>query len=145
MSRLRHLHDLPDVLEEMLEEYKFASFELRQKAVQKGAEVFKREIEAATPYDVTQSEHEHMRECWTIKEDYPNHRYVGNTKTAKGIVHRRKKNGERGGEARSGVPLSNVLEYAENSPHQGFIRRCFDSNETKIYEAMKKTMENGGN
>lgn len=126
----------------MVDEYKKASFEVRQKAVQAGAEVLKAELEAATPRS---SESDvHMADCWEIKDTYNDHRYVGNTKTAKGAVHRKAKRGESMGEAREGVPLTQVLEYAENSPHQGFIRRTFDGCEQRIYQAVKNTIKNGG-
>ncbi len=126
----------------MVDEYKKASFEVRQKAVQKGAEVLKAELEAATPRSSESGVH--MADCWEIKDTYNDHRYVGNTKNARGVVHRRSKEEGIKGEARENVPLSNVLEYAENSPHQGFIRRTFDGCEQRIYQAVKNTIKNGG-
>ena len=60
----------------------------------------------------------------------------------RGDVRRKTKDGSKG-EARSGVPLSNVLEYSDN-PHNGFIRRCFDETEPQIFEAIKNTIKNGG-
>lgn len=143
MSKYTSIDQFSDVLDQMLAEYEKASFDVRQQAVQAGAETLKAALEEATPRS-GEAGAAHMADSWEIKTNYPNHRYVGNTKNAKGVVHRKSKKGKKG-EARENVPLSNVLEYAENSPHQGFIRRCFDRNENKIYEAMKKTMENGGN
>lgn len=138
MSHL-DLNELSDYLNEILAEFTGASFEVRQKAVQKAAEVFKSAIEGKTPQDTGE-----MAQSWKIKEQYPDHRYVGNTRVATGVVHRKTKDGGKG-EARTGVPLSNVLEYAENSPHNGFIRRCFDSMETQLFDIIKKIIENGGN
>lgn len=133
------LSELPDALDALLAEFTGASYEVRQKAVQKGAEVFKSAVESVTPRDTGQ-----MAQSWQIRDKYPDHRYVGNTRVATGVVHRKTKGGGKG-EAREGVPLSNVLEYAENSPHNGFIRQCFDSTESQIFDAIKKTIENGGN
>lgn len=133
------LDELPAALEQLLTDFQHSSFETRQDAVQAGAEVFKTAVEGATPKDTGE-----MARSWKIKTKYKDRRYVGNTRVAKGAVHRKTKDGSKG-EARDGVPLSNVLEYVENSKHNGFIRRCFDSNEPQIFAAIKNTLKNGGN
>ena len=141
MNKLNvELNAVSSEIDKMLTEFLHTSFDVRQKAIQAGAEVFKSAVESATPIGETGK----MAQSWKIKTEYPDHRYVGNTKTAKGKVYRKTKNGKRG-EAREGVPLSNVLEYKENSPHYGFIRKCFDENEAKIYQAIKSKIKNGGN
>ncbi|MBQ7352769.1 MAG: HK97 gp10 family phage protein [Clostridia bacterium] len=129
---------LPEKLDGILSEFLHSSFDTRQEALQAGAEVFKDAVAAATPKDTGE-----MAESWAIKTKYKDRRYVGSTRVAKGVVHRKKKGGGKG-EAREGVPLSNVLEYAENSPHKGFIRRCFDSTEPQIFAAIKSKLNNGG-
>ena len=129
---------LPEKLDGILSEFLYSSFDTRQEALQAGAEVFKDAVAAATPKDTGE-----MAESWAIKTKYKDRRYVGSTRVAKGVVHRKKKGGGKG-EAREGVPLSNVLEYAENSPHKGFIRRCFDSTEPQIFAAIKSKLNNGG-
>lgn len=131
------LDELPEALTQLLTDFQHESFDTRQKAVQAGAEVFKGAVEAATPRDTGE-----MAESWVIKENYKDRRYVGNTRIASGDVRRKTKDGTKG-EARSGVPLSNVLEYSDN-PHNGFIRNCFDSTESQIFEAIKNTIKNGG-
>lgn len=133
------LSELPSALSEILTEYQSANFETRQEALQAGAEVFKSSVESVTPRDTGE-----MARSWQIKDKYKDRRYVGNTRVATGKVRRKKRNGQKG-EAREGVPLSNVLEYGEKSPHNGFIRRCFDSTEPQIFAAIKNTLENGGN
>lgn len=137
MSKMTTLEKLLDILDEMLAEFQGVAYETRQKAIQAGADVLKAALEADSPHDTGD-----YAKSWDMKV-YPDHRYVGNTKTAKGVVHRKKKGGGKG-QAREGVPLSNVLEYAENSPYIGRIRSCFDSNENKIYETMKNVIINGG-
>lgn len=132
------LDELPDALSQILTDYQHASFDTRQAAVQAGAEVFKSAIEQATPRDTGE-----MAQSWQIKTKYKDRRYVGNTKLAKGVVHRKPKGGKKG-EAREGVPLSNVLEYSEKSPHYGFIRQCFDGTEPQIFTEIKNTIQNGG-
>ncbi len=132
------LDELPDALLDIFNEFTCSSFKTRQAAVQSGAEVFKSAIESATPKDTGK-----MADSWVIQTKYKNVRYVGNTRIAKGKVYRKKKGGSKG-EARSNVPLTNVLEYGENSKHYGFIRRTFDATEPQIFAAIKKTIENGG-
>lgn len=129
---------LPEKLNGILSEFLHSSFDTRQEALQAGAEVFKDAVAAATPKDTGE-----MAESWAIKTKYKDRRYVGSTRVAKGVVHRKTKEGGKG-EAREGVPLSNVLEYAENSPHKGFIRRCFDNTEPQIFAAIKSKLNNGG-
>lgn len=131
------LDELPEELENILNEFLHASFEARQEAVQKGAEIFKSAIECSTPIDTGK-----MAKSWVIQDKYKDRRYVGNTRTANSVVHRKTKTVKKG-EARENVPLSNVLEYAENSPHKGFIRQTFDEVEPRIYATIKKTIENG--
>ena len=92
--------------------------------------------------DLTPRDTGEMAQSWQIKTKYKDRRYVGNTRVASGDVRRKTKDGSKG-EARSGVPLSNVLEYSDN-PHNGFIRRCFDEAEPQIFEAIKNTIKNGG-
>lgn len=120
------LDALSDALSQILTDFQHASFEVRQDAVQAGAEVFKSSVEAATPHDTGD-----MARSWEIKTKYKDRRYVGNSKTVSG-----------GG--KNNIPLSNVLEYGEKSPHNGFIRRCFDGAEAQIFDAIKKTIQNGG-
>lgn len=135
------LVQLPDELDNLLSDFLHSSFDARQEAVQAGAEVLRDALVAVTPRDTGE-----MAESWAIKTKYKDRRYVGNTKAAKGVVHRKKLDSEGKkvkGEAREGVPLLNVLEYAENSPHKGFVRRCYDSTKPQIFAAMKNKLENG--
>ncbi len=132
------LDELPKALEEMFNDFIAESFEVRQRALRAGAEVFKSAIEAATPRDTGE-----MAQSWVIQE-YTDKHFVGNKRLAKGKVYRKTKGGKKG-EGRSNVPLANVLEYGENSPHYGFIRRTYDAVEPQIYAAIEKTIKNGGN
>ena len=125
-------------LEDIIFGYMKSSFDDRQEALQAGAEVFRDAVAALTPRDTGE-----MADSWEIKTKYKDRRYVGNTRVAKGVVHRKTKDGSKG-EAREGVPLSNVLEYSDKSPHKGFIRRCFDGTEPQIFAAIKFKLSNGG-
>lgn len=136
-SKLYKPEELPQALQDILTDFLKATELERQAAVQAGAEYFKKAVENATPRDTGK-----MARSWKIstpKKDKEK-RYVSNKRTV--TVKRTLKSGKT--ELRSGVPLSNVLEYAENSPHQGFIRRCYDENESQIFETIKNTIKNGG-
>lgn len=122
-SRL-NLDELPAAMSEILTDYSRAQFDVRQDALQAGAEVFKAAVESATPRDTGD-----MAQSWEIKTKYKDRRYVGNTKTVSG-----------GG--KDNIPLSNVLEYSDN-PHNGFIRQCFDGTESQIFDAIKKKLSGG--
>lgn len=132
-----NLENLPQALEEILNEFSQASFEVRQEAVQKGAEVYVKAIESNTPKATGQ-----MAMSWKIQDKYKNVRYVYNTRTATGNVYRKSISRARG-QARQGVPLTNVLEHGIYSPHKGFMQRTYDAVEPQIFEAIKKTIENG--
>ena len=117
------LDELPSALSEILTDAVRANFDDRQAAIQAGAEVFKSAVEQATPKDTGG-----MAESWEIKTKYKDRRYVGNTKTVSG-----------GG--KENIPLSNVLEYSDN-PYNGFIRQCFAATESRIFDAIIKTLQN---
>lgn len=125
-------------LDKIFSEYIHSAFDQRQAALQAGAEVFRDAVASVTPRDTGE-----MADSWQIKTKYKDRRYVGNTRVARGVVHRKTKDGSKG-EAREGVPLSNVLEYSDKSPHKGFIRRCFDGTEPQIFAAIKYKLSNGG-
>ena len=65
----------------------------------------------------------HFKESWVIKDQYKGVRYIGNTKTVKGKSSKE-------------MPLSNILEYAESSPHKGFIQRTFNSMSDRLHQKM---------
>lgn len=135
MAKTVKLKDVSDELEKLLTDFLHTSFEKRQEALQAGAEVFRDAVAASTPVDTGE-----MAKSWRIKKKYKDRRYVGNTRVAHGVVHRKNKDGTRG-EAREGVPLSNILEYAENSKYRDFVDKCFQSTEPQIYAAIKNKLD----
>lgn len=126
MAKNTQIDDFAKELDNIFADYIHQSFEQRQNALQSGAEVFKTAIENATPKDSGE-----MADSWEIKTKYKDRRYVGNTKTVNG-----------GG--KEGIPLSNVLEYKEGSKHYVFIRKTFENTEPQIFDAIKKSLSNGG-
>lgn len=117
------LDNISNELDEILADFLHTSFDKRQEALQAGAEYFKTAVENATPKDSGE-----MARSWEIKNKYKDRRYVGNTKTVNG-----------GG--KDSIPLSNVLEYKEGSKHYGFIRQCFESNESQIFNTIKNKLD----
>lgn len=63
------------------------------------------------------------------KKKYPLRRYVGNTKMVKG--------------KKRDIPLSNILEYGSNSPHQGFIKETYKNSIDEMANAVIKEIERG--
>ena len=86
-----NIQDISKAIDDILTEYLHSSFDVRQKAVQAGAEKFKEKIETVTPRDTGE-----MARSWKIKTKYPDVRYVGNTRVATGKVRRKSKGQLRG-------------------------------------------------
>lgn len=117
------LDNLADVVEEILKEFLNTNFEVRQKALQKGAELLKQKLENVAPVGPTGD----FQKSFYI-EEYKDHKYVGNTKTVSG-----------GG--KEAIPLINLLEYSDKTQ---FMRRTFEESKEEIYNEVKKYIENGG-
>jgi len=138
------LDDFSDELVSIFNDFARQSFEVRQKAVQKGAEKFVDILKPQTPRKTGK-----LAESWVIKDEIPDRRYVGNTATARGSLHRKEndsgmKRVKTVGEARTNVPLVNVLEYGAKSPHKGFFTGAFDGAESEIFDAIKSEFEKEG-
>lgn len=125
------IENLPKELETIFADYVKQSFDIRQKALQAGAEVFKTAIEGASPKDTGAT-----AQSWQIKTKYKDRRYVGNTRTVNG------KGAD--GRVREGIPLSNILEYSDGGKHYGFIRQTYDATEPQIFDEIKNKIKNGG-
>lgn len=121
------LDDIEKEMDKIFSDFLNSSFKIRQKAVQKGAEVLKRKAEMASPTDTGD-----FSSKWSIKTKYKDHRYVGNTKTVSG----------RGADGRyhETIPLINILEYNENT---AFFRQTYDACENEIFQAIKNELEGG--
>lgn len=116
------LEGIEKEMDKIFSDFLNSSFEIRQKAVQRGAEVLKRKAEMASPTNTGD-----FSSKWAIKTKYKDHRYVGNTKT---VSSKEKEN----------IPLINILEYSENT---AFFRETYDACENEIFQAIKKELEGG--
>lgn len=116
------LEDIEKEMDKIFTEFLNNSFEKRQNAIQKGAEVLKRKAEMASPIDTG-----NFSTKWSIKTKYKDHRYVGNTKT---VNSKEKEN----------IPLINILEYNGDT---AFFRQTYDACENEIFQVIKKELEGG--
>jgi hypothetical protein len=124
-----HLEDMGKELDKMLTEFQHENYEMRQAAVQAGAEVMKTALEQTAPRDTGE-----LAKSFSIKDKYPDHRYVGSTRTVNG------KGAD--GRYRENIPLINILEYRVGGTP--FVRNTYDAKEQQIYEAIKNKLNNGG-
>lgn len=122
------LEDVGNELEQMLNDFLHASYEKRQEAVQAGAEVIKSALEQEVQANHTDTGE--LANSFRIKDKYPNHRYIGSTRTVSGI---------RRGERVDGIPLLNILEHREGG--KPFVRQTFEANEQRAYEAIKNKLK----
>ena len=121
------LNNLSGELDKILTDYLHASFDVRQKAVQAGAEVAVSALNAETPTDTGE-----MAQSWTIKskpKTYPDVRYIGNTKKVAG-----------GG--KTDIPLINVLA-GKGGKYEGFHEQIIKNNQQQIFNAIKNSINNG--
>lgn len=116
------LSDLPNALDELLNDFLKESFETRQKALQAGAEFMKEKMEVSAPKDTGE-----YASSFVIKK-YNNTSYIGNSRTVSGKG--------RDGRYRDKIPLANILEYGM-CPH---IRQTFDNNKNQMYEIIKNNL-----
>ena len=123
--------DFESECENIFKEFTHAQFKKRQTALQAGAEVLVKRLEAASPKSSSNNSDSYSG-CWKISSKYKNMRVVGNTKIAKPSK----------AYAGKRIPLSNILEYGERSPHRGLIRRTFEESKEEIFQAIKRTLDN---
>lgn len=127
MSNIKIDNFLEEV-DEILRDFLHSSFEVRQLAVQAGAEVYKNKLIAASPVATG-----NFASNWVIKDKVKDHRYVGNTTTVKG------KGAD--GRYRETIPLSNILEY--DPVGKPFVRQTYEASVDEIFNAIKQKI-NGG-
>lgn len=113
------LIDLPNALDELLNDFLKESFETRQNALQAAAEFMRDKMVVAAPKDTGE-----YASSFVIKK-YNNTNYIGNSVTVSGKG--------RDGRYRDKIPLANILEYGDQ-PH---IRQTFDNNKNQMFETIK--------
>lgn len=118
MAKKVNIDNLELAIAEILEGYGDIIFKATEKGLTAGEKILINNLKADSPKDSG-----NYAKSWKSKgKKYKLKRYVGNTKTVKG------KSGD--------VPLSNILEYSTKSPHQGLIKRTYESSLSQIAQAM---------
>lgn len=115
------LEDVPDAIENILNDFLKESYDVRQEALMKGATFLKEKLEEAAPENTGE-----YKQCFVIEAKHGDHKYVGNTKHVKDP-------------SSNNIPLSNILEYTGHA----HIRPTFDSNEEAIFQIIKNSILGG--
>lgn len=110
---------LEDAIMEQLREYGDVVYRATEEGLTAGEKVLIETLKAESPKDSGE-----YAKNWKSKgKRFKLRRYVGNTTVVKG----RKSDA---------IPLSNILEYSQDSPHQGRIKRTFENSIDKIAAAV---------
>jgi len=118
--------DLQSAVENMLREYGDVVYKATEEGLDAAEKIMINELKAASP----NGKNKFAKKWKSTKKKYKLSRYVGNTTIVKG-----KKSDT--------IPLSNILEYSEKSPHQGFIKRTFEQSVDKMATAVVEEIKKG--
>ena len=112
------VNNLEVAIADILRDYGDVVYKATEEGLTAAEKVLINNLKANSPKDKGK-----YAKSWKGKgKKYKLHRYVGNTKTVPG------KSGE--------IPLSNILEYATKSPHQGLIKRTYESSINQMAAAV---------
>lgn len=112
------IDNLEVAVAEILEEYGDIIYKATEEGVAAAEKVLIKNLKEKSPKDTG----DYARKWKGKGKKYKLKRYVGNTTTVEG----------KGGE----IPLSNILEYSEKSPHQGLIKRTYESSVDEMAQAI---------
>jgi len=118
MAKKVDVNNLQVAIGDILRDYGDVVYKATEEGLTAAEKVLINNLKANSPKDKGK-----YAKSWKGKgKKYKLHRYVGNTKTVPG------KSGE--------IPLSNILEYATKSPHQGLIKRTYESSINQMAAAV---------
>ena len=118
MAKKIDVNNLEVAIADILREYGDVVYKATEEGLTAAEKVLIKNLKANSPKDKGE-----YAKSWKGKgKKYKLRRYVGNTKTVKN------KSGE--------IPLSNILEYATKSPHQGLIKRTYESSINQMAAAV---------
>ncbi len=119
MAKKIDVNNLEIAIADILREYGDVVYQATEEGLTAAEKVLINNLKANSPKDKGE-----YAKSWKGKgKKYKLRRYVGNTKTVKG------KNNDT-------IPLSNILEYATKSPHQGQIKRTYESSINQMAAAV---------
>ena len=126
MSKRIESSGIAVTIEDILEEYADQIVLTTDEALDAAQKVLIDNLKAQSPQDSGD-----YAKSWKSKgKKYKLRRYIGNTKMVKG----------KGGNE---LPLSNVLEYADKSPHKGHVKRIYEASYNDMMRAAEKKIEEG--
>lgn len=112
------IDNLEVAVAEILEEYGDIVYQATEEGLTAAEKVLIKNLKASSPRGIP----EYYKKWKSKGKRFKMKRFVGNTKAVKG---------------RSGsIPLSNILEYSTKSPHQGLIKRTYESSVDEMAQAI---------
>ncbi|MDF2591397.1 MAG: hypothetical protein K0S75_863 [Clostridia bacterium] len=112
------IDDLEGAIADILRGYGDVVYQATEEGLDAAQKVLIKNLKAASPKGISKQ----FAKSWKSKKKYKLKRYVGNTKMVPG------KKGD--------IPLSNILEYSSNSPHQGLIKRTYEKSINEMAAAV---------
>lgn len=107
MSKSIDIDNLEVAVAEILKEYGDIIYKATEEGLTAAEKVLINNLKISSPKNTG-----NYAKSWKSKgKKYKLKRYVGNTKMVKG--------------RKDEIPLSNILEYSTNSPHQGLIKKTY--------------------
>ncbi len=124
MAKTIDVNNLEVAIADILRKYGDVVYEATEEGLTAAEKVLIKNLKAASP-----SNSGEYKKSWKGKgKKYKLQRYVGNTKTVKG-------------KSSDAIPLSNILEYSSKSPHQGLIKRVYESSIDEMANAIVSTIK----
>lgn len=117
------IKDLNKAIADILKEYGDIVYQATEEGLTAAEKVLIKNLKASSP----KLSKEYSKSWKSKGKKYKLKRYVGNTKSVKG------KSGD--------IPLSNILEYSSKSPHQGLIKRTYESSIDEMAQAVVNTIK----
>lgn len=136
MAKSIDINNLEVAISDILKEYGDVVFKATDEALGAGEKVLIKNLKSASPSDSGE-----YKKSWRgTGGKYKLKRYVGNTKT---ITERIKYKIKTQRVKHKETPLSNILEYSPQSPHQGLIKRTYQSSVNEIASAIVNEIKKG--
>lgn len=135
MAKSININSLEVAIGDILKDYGDIIFKATDEALGAGEKVLINNLKSASP-----SATGDYKKSWKgTGNKYKLKRYVGNTKTITEKLTYKKKTMTKTKE----TPLSNILEYSPTSPHQGLIKRTYQSSVNEIASAIVNEIKKG--
>ncbi len=129
MAKSININKLEVEIADILKDYGDVVFKATDEALGAGEKVLIKNLKSASPKDSGE-----YKKSWKgTGKKYKLKRFVGNTKVITEKIKYKRKKSKTGYKE---TPLSNILEYSPTSPHQGLIKRTYESSANEIANAI---------